>query len=107
MMPTILLERLQLLLQYAKDPRYPVTANENLAAARELVDTAFHLEAFGAEDYRTLRMMCTTAALVVANSELERAQAAVSKAAIEKTDHYMPKTYNSFSDGIRAVQVAP
>jgi hypothetical protein len=102
MMPIILLERLQQLLQFAKDPKYRTTALENVAAARELVDTAYHLKACETDEYRTLRMMCTTAALVVSNADLARSQAAVEHAA-----NPAPKTYTSFSDGVRAVQVLP
>lgn len=100
MMPTILLERLQQLLQFAKDPKYRTTALENVAAARELVDTAYHLKACETDEYRSLRMMCTTAALVVANAELERAQVAVAQ-----VTNPLPKTYSSFSDGVRATQI--
>jgi len=93
MMPIILLERLQQLLQFAKDPKFRTTALENVAAARELVDTAYHLKACQTDEYRSLRMICTAAALVVANAELERAQAAVTR------------TYERFSDGVRPAQV--
>ena len=88
-----LLQRLQLLLQLVKDDRLCVTARENLAAAKELVDTAHVLGDIDHSEYRHLRSLCTHAHIDVSNSELERARAP------------LPKTYNSFSDGIRATKI--
>lgn len=87
-----LLQRLQLLLQLVKDDRLCVTARENLAAAKELVDTAYTLNDIDAEEYRHLRSLCIHAQIDTSNHELERARAA------------LPKTYTSFDDGVRAVQ---
>lgn len=89
-----LLQRLQLLLQLVKDDRLCVTARENLAAAKELVDTAFMLNDIEREEYSRLRGLCIRAQIGVSRDEMERARSAV------------PKTYMSFDDGVRAVQVA-
>ena len=99
MLPIQLLEHLQLLLNFAKDPAHRLTARENLAAAKELVNTAHTLGAIDGDEYRSLRLLCAGATLIVDNAELERAQAAVSLV--------VPKTYTSFADGVRAVQVLP
>jgi len=44
-LPPELQDRYELLMGFAKNPNWKLTAQENLAAARELVDTAFHLGA--------------------------------------------------------------
>lgn len=44
-LPQTLQERYELLMGFAKNPNWPLTAQENLCAARELVDTAYHLGA--------------------------------------------------------------
>lgn len=93
MMSIYLLERLQLLLNLAKNPKNYLTAHENIAAAKEIIDTAFHLDAIDQEEYRSYRSLCTSADLIVSNAEIERARAT------------LPRTYTSFSDGVRAVQV--
>lgn len=87
-----LLQRLQLLLQLVKDDRLCVTARENLAAAKELVDTAHVLGDIDTQEYRHLRSLCVKVQIGVSNGELERARSA------------LPKTYEKFSDGVRAVQ---
>jgi len=87
-----LLQRLQLLLQLVKDDRLCVTARENLAAAKELVDTAYTLNDIATDEYRYLRSLCTHAHIDVSNGELARSRD-------------LPKTYTSFDDGVRAVQV--
>lgn len=88
-----LLQRLQLLLQLVKDDRLCVTARENLAAAKEIVDTAHLLGDIDVSEYRHLRSLCTQAHIGVSNEELDRARSV------------LPKTYEKFSDGVRAVQV--
>lgn len=87
-----LLQRLQLLLQLARDDRLCVTSRENLAAAKELVDTAHILGDIDSEEYGHLRGLCIRSQIGVSNDELERARSV------------LPKTYTSFSDGVRAVQ---
>lgn len=69
-----LLQRLQLLLQLVKDDRLCVTARENLAAAKELVDTAHMLNDIDEEEYRHLRSLCIHAQIGVAHDECERAR---------------------------------
>lgn len=88
-----LLQRLQLLLQLVKDDRLCVTARENLASAKELVDTAFMLNDIDREEYSHLRSLCIHAQIDVSNDELAKVQA------------ILPKTYMSFDDGVRATQV--
>lgn len=86
-----LLQRLQLLLQLVKDDRLCVTARENLAAAKELVDTAYTLNDIDTVEYRHLRSLCIHAQIDTSNYELSRSAA-------------LPKTYTSFDDGVRAVK---
>lgn len=85
-----LLQRLQLLLQLVKDDRLCVTARENLAAAKEIIDTAYMLNDIDTVEYKHLRSLCMQTQIVVSNDELERARAA------------LPKTYMSRDDGIHA-----
>jgi hypothetical protein len=92
MIPIILLERLQLLLRLAKDPLNHITGHESLAAARELVDMAFHLDAIDRTEYGVYRRMCMDAQISISNAELERARAAI------------PMVCASFSDVVCAVQ---
>lgn len=89
-----LLQRLQLLLQLVKDDRLCLTARENLAAAKELVDTAFILNDIDRAEYSHLRSLCIHAQISVAGDEINRASARC----------VLPKTYTSFDDGIRAVK---
>lgn len=92
MLPTILLERLQLLLNSAKDPRLNLFAPENLAAAKELIDTAFTLGAINREDHMAYRAMCTSAQLMVSSAEVEKVIAS------------LPKAEVNIFDGIRTVR---
>lgn len=87
-----LLQRLQLLLQLVKDERLCATARENLAAAKELVDAAYMLGDIGEAEYRHLRSLCIHAQIDTSNHEIERVRSV------------LPKTYTSFSDGVRAVK---
>lgn len=91
-MPPILEERFQLLLSLAKDPKFHALAMENLAAARELVDTLLATGHLMEPSYKAYRLMCTTAAIIISTERLARS-----------VD--LPKTYMSLSDGIRATQV--
>lgn len=91
-MPIYLEQRFQLLLELAKDTRLTAVARENLAAAKELVDTLFatgHLDLIQSRAYRSL---CTTAGIMISTAELKRAA-------------HLPKTYEKFSDGVCATQV--
>lgn len=42
-LPLVLQDRYEQLMAFAKNPNWKLTAQENLASARELVDTAYHL----------------------------------------------------------------
>lgn len=74
MIPPVLQERFDLLLTLAKDERYALVARENLAAARELVDTLFAVQAIGKDEFTNMHASVTCAALVVSSAELARAQ---------------------------------
>lgn len=89
MMPIILEERFQLLLKLAKDPKFCTVARENLAAAKELVDTLLATGHLSTIESRAYRSQCTTVGIMISRAEIERAQA-------------LPKTYKSFDDGVRA-----
>lgn len=88
-----LLQRLQLLLQLVKDDRLCVTARENLAAAKELVDTAHVLGDIDHSEYRHLRSLCTHAHIDVSNDELDRARATITRPDARPCEY--------FSDGVR------
>lgn len=75
MIPPVLQERFDLLLTLAKDEGYALIARENLAAARELVDTLFAVQAIGKDEFTNMHTSVTCAALVVSSAELARAQA--------------------------------
>lgn len=95
MMPIYLEQRFHLLMEFAKDTKNLNVARENLAAAKELVDTAHMLEDIDSAEYRYYRSLCIHAQISVAGDEIERARSAV------------PKTYEKFSDGVRAVRGQP
>jgi len=72
MMPAILQERFEQLLTFAKSPEFRLTARENIAAAKELVETLMstgHLEII---EYRAYRQLITTAGIMVGTAELKR-----------------------------------
>jgi hypothetical protein len=73
MLPTILKERFQLLLEQTKDPKLSITAREQLAAAKELLDTAHLLGYLESVEYKVYRSLCTTAGIIVSTAELKRA----------------------------------
>lgn len=75
MIPKVLQERFDLLLTLAKDEGYALVARENLAAARELVDTLFAVQVIGQDDFTNMHASCACAALVISSAELARAQA--------------------------------
>lgn len=74
MIPSVLQERFDLLLTLAKDEGYALIARESLAAARELVDTLFAVQAIGKDEFANMHTSITCAALVVSSAELARAQ---------------------------------
>ena len=67
-------ERFDFLLTYAKDPEYKLIAMENIAAAREMIDTVFSSGLLGAGDYRAYQSQVSTAQLIVTAAQLKRAQ---------------------------------
>jgi hypothetical protein len=71
-MPIILEQRFNLLLSMAKDPRHPTVARENLAAAKELIDTLFAVGHIDSIESRAYRSLCTTAGIIVSTAELKR-----------------------------------
>jgi len=93
MMPIYLEQRFHLLLEFAKDTRSLNVARENLAAAKELVDTLFATGHLDMVESRAYRSMCTTVGIMTSRAEIERAK-------------HLPKTYTSFDDGVRAQQVS-
>jgi hypothetical protein len=66
-------ERYELLLGFAKNPSWPLTAMENLAAARELVDTAYTLGAIDAGPWRAYVTETNLAKAELVSSERQRA----------------------------------
>lgn len=72
MMPIYLEQRFHLLLEFAKDVKHPTVARENLAAAKELVDTLFATGHLDAVESRAYRKLCTAAGIMVGTSELKR-----------------------------------
>lgn len=87
MMPIYLEQRFHLLLNLAKDGKFSLVARENLAAAKEMVDTLFatgHLTIGESRDYRSA---CTAVGIMISRSELERLPA-----------------YDKFSDGMRQIK---
>jgi hypothetical protein len=75
-MPEILKQRFDQLLALAKDPRWPVIARENIAAARELADTLHIAGLLDTNTWRAHLAECNTAQLVVSAAELKRAEEA-------------------------------
>lgn len=73
MMTPHLQQRFDQLLRFAKDPAHNLTAYENIAAAREMVDTLHMSHLLTSEEYNEYRALVTTARLVVSAAELKRA----------------------------------
>jgi dsDNA-specific endonuclease/ATPase MutS2 len=87
MMPIYLEQRFHLLLNLAKESDNLQIARENLAAAKEMIDTLFatgHLTIGESRDYRSA---CTAVGIMISRAELERLPA-----------------YDKFSDGMRQIQ---
>jgi len=72
-LPQVLQERYELLLGFAKNPNWPLTAQENLCAARELVDTAYHLGAIDAGPWQAYVIETNIAKLEAIDRGLVRA----------------------------------
>ena len=90
MMTPFLQQRFEQLLRFAKDPAHNLTAYENIAAAREMVDTVHMCGLLTSEEYNEYRALVTTARLVVSAAELKR------------VDDSMKMAINQF-DGVRQI----
>lgn len=85
-MPIYLEQRFHLLLNLAKESNNLQIARENLAAAKEMVDTLFAVDCLNSYESSTYHQLCTNVQIMAAIKEL-------------------PKIYMSFDDGIRAAQI--
>lgn len=72
MMIPFLQQRFDQLLAFAKDPAHNLTAYENIAAAREMVDTLHMSNLLTTVEYNEYRALVTTARLVVDAAVLKR-----------------------------------
>jgi hypothetical protein len=80
MMTPNLQQRFDQLLRFATDPKYTVTARENIAAAKEMVDTLYVSDLLSKVDYNEYRALVMTAQLAVSAAELKRARDATDRA---------------------------
>lgn len=95
MMPIYLEQRFRLLLELAKNPSMPTVARENLAAAKEMVDTLFAVGYLDAIESKSYRSLCTAVGIMISRAEIIRAQNLGRVNSI------------NFSDGVYATQVKP
>ena len=72
MMPIYLEQRFQLLLTLAKEGESLALARENLAAAKEMVDTLFAVGHLTVTEAKAYRQLCTTVQIMVSTAELKR-----------------------------------
>ena len=72
MMPIYLEQRFHLLLNLAKEGDNLHIARENLAAAKEMVDTLFAVGVITAVEAKAYRQLCTTVQIMVSTAELKR-----------------------------------
>ena len=72
MMPIYLEQRFHLLLNLAKEGESLHIARENLAAAKEMVDTLFAVDYLTAVEAKAYRQLCTTVQIMVSTAELKR-----------------------------------
>lgn len=72
MMPNALLERFQQLLDFAKNPEFSIIARENIAAAKEMVETLLHTGHLNIIEYRAHHQLITTVSIMVGTAELKR-----------------------------------
>lgn len=71
-MTPVLQQRFEQLLTFAKDPALRLKAGENLAAARELVETLIHTGHLSAPEYKAYHSLITTTGIMVGTAELKR-----------------------------------
>lgn len=89
MLPIYLEQRFHLLLNLAKEVKHIEVARENIVAANEMIDTLFAVRVLTLEESIEYRALCSAVKV-----EVER----------RASGRDLPKTYTSFSDGVRAVQ---
>lgn len=72
MMPPALKKRFEQLLGFASNDTYRITAHENIAAAKEMVETLFHTDHLTSAEYLDLHEQIRAIRLAVNESELNR-----------------------------------
>ncbi len=72
MMRPHLQQRFDQLLAFAKDPAHNLTAYENIAAAREMVDTLHMSDLLTSVEYNEYRATVATARLIVSAAVMKR-----------------------------------
>lgn len=80
MLPTMLQQRFDQLLSFAKNPNYSLSAPENIAAARELIDTTHLLDQLSSDEYLDFHAQVQTARQIVGAAELKRCDDAIKAA---------------------------
>jgi ribulose bisphosphate carboxylase small subunit len=91
-MPPALQDRFNQLLDHAKATRFRITAPENLAAAKEMVETLFHTGHLCAVEYRAYHEQITTIRIMVRTAELKRVKDLLEQA----------QQFNANPEGVRA-----
>ena len=74
MMNVHLQQRFNQLIEFAKDPQYCLIAMENIAAAREMIDTLYASHLLPTDDYKALHAKVTSAQVIVSAAQLKKAQ---------------------------------
>lgn len=72
MMTQHIQERFDQLLGFIKDPRFSLTVEANVAAARELLDTLLHSGLLLPDEYRAYQSQISSARLIAGATELKR-----------------------------------
>lgn len=80
MMPPLLQDRFNQLLDFAKDPSFRCTRKENLAAAREMVETLLHTGHLSTIEYRAHHQQITTIKLMIGAEELKHVADLIARA---------------------------
>lgn len=80
MMTPHLQQRFEQLLSFSTDPKYTVTARENVAAAKEMVETLYVSDLLSTPEYNEYRGLCLVAECAVSAAEHKRAEDAMQKA---------------------------
>lgn len=82
-------EQFDLLLKFCRDPKLHNIARENLAEAKGFLNGVFSTGTLGAGDFRAYHSQIMAMQVRIHAYELNSVRE-------------LPKTYNSFSDGVRA-----